>query len=74
MDMDMLKAIVGALRSGRKADRRVYKEGKLFRTEPVPTSSLIESMNKRKRAMEYDKYRIMQERMGETPVSYQEYE
>jgi hypothetical protein len=74
MDMETIKAIIKALRTGGYSPRRVYdSQGGIYREEPAGSGGMLEAFNRRKRSLEYDKYKMMQERMGETPVSYEEW-
>lgn len=61
-----IRTMIEALRTKPNPERRVYKEGKLFRTEPVSQGG----MNKK---IQYDRYKKIQYDAGEDAVSYEDW-
>lgn len=66
-----IKTMIEALRTKPSAERRVYKDGQVYRTEPIPSSP--EGMELARRKMQYGRYVTMQHQMGESPVSYEDW-
>ncbi len=64
-----IKTMIEALRTKPNPERRVYKDGQLYRTEPVPEQGMGGMQHK----VQYDRYRKIQNDAGETPVSYEEW-
>lgn len=69
MATGFIQAMIEALRTKPNPERRVYKNGELYRTEPAPGGP-VEALRKK---TQYGRYVTMQHQMGETPVSYEEW-
>jgi hypothetical protein len=73
MDFKMMSAIIDALRQSPSGQRRVYKGGQLSRTEQSPLFGNRNVVQQTGDDVGYTKYVRMSERMGETPVSFEEW-
>lgn len=68
-----IQAMIEALRTKPNPERRVYKNGQLYRTEPVPDTSISGAIQGQQKKVQYGRYVTMQHQMGEEPVSYEEW-